>query len=91
VIGARTVRRTASLSPTARRPLGITKPRAMGNLSRHYSREHYQRPLRERWNIAMTDAGFVGSEFIDEPERIGEEIKRLRKQLHDLRMKGRLS
>lgn len=31
--------------------------------------------LEHRWNVAMSDAGFAGSEYIDEPETVAERIK----------------
>jgi hypothetical protein len=37
--------------------------------------------LELRWNKAATDAGFVGSEWIDDPERIFRKVKEMR---HDL-------
>lgn len=38
--------------------------------------------LEHRWNVAMTDAGFAGSEYIDEPETVAERMKQLRTQRH---------
>lgn len=32
--------------------------------------------LEHRWNLAATRAGFAGSEFIDEPERVFAEVQR---------------
>jgi hypothetical protein len=31
--------------------------------------------LRRRWNLAATDAGFAGSEFVDEPEFVMARIE----------------
>lgn len=56
------------------------------HLIRGFPRSHYDKALTERWNIAMSRAGFAGSEFIDEPERIAEDIRRMRTELHTLRI-----
>ena len=39
--------------------------------------------LLNRWNLSAADAGFIGSEFVDEPERIFDEVKDLKKQYHE--------
>ena len=40
----------------------------------------FARWLLNRWNLSASDAGFIGSEYVDEPERIFEEVKELKKR-----------
>lgn len=56
-------------------------------MSEHrYTDDHYRRPLTERWNVAMTRAGFAGSEWIDEPERVAQKISDMKDELLQLRL-----
>ena len=50
-----------------------------------FTEDHYKKTLEQRWNVAMTAAGFVGSEWIDEPERIAQVIRDQKDELMRLR------
>lgn len=57
-------------------------------MSLYFARDHYRRPLAERWNVDMTAAGFVGSEFIDAPETIARLVRDQRDELARLRLEN---
>lgn len=40
--------------------------------------------LPERWNKAAADAGYCGSEYVDEPERVFDRVKMLQGREREL-------
>ena len=39
--------------------------------------------LRKRWNLEASDAGFKGSEYVDEPETVFRRVRDLQSRYHE--------